>query len=39
VGHRHAGPGGAVQTGFETKSEFKCFKQFQTISNFSRLEK
>jgi hypothetical protein len=21
-------PGGAVQTGFETKSEFKCFKQF-----------
>jgi hypothetical protein len=27
-------PGGAVQTGFETNSKFKCFKQ---ISNFFKL--
>jgi hypothetical protein len=44
VGCRHAGPGGtvpggAVQTGFETKSEFKWFKQFQTVSTFGLLEK
>jgi hypothetical protein len=35
-GARHVGPGGAVQTGFETNSEFKYFKQ---ISNFGRLER
>jgi hypothetical protein len=32
-------PGGAVQTRFETKSECKWFKQFQTVSIFSRLGK
>jgi hypothetical protein len=32
-------PGGTVQTRFEIKSEFNCFKQFQTVSNFGRLEK
>jgi hypothetical protein len=32
-------PGGAVQSGFETKSKFKWLKQFQTVSNFGRLEK
>jgi hypothetical protein len=44
VGHRHAGPGGTVpggvvQTGFETKSEFQWFKHFQSVSKFDRLEK
>jgi hypothetical protein len=39
MGHRQAGPsgivpGGAVQTGFERNSKFKCFKQ---ISNFFKL--
>jgi hypothetical protein len=39
VGRRHVGSGGtvsgaAVQTGFETMSEFKCFKEFKTILNF-----
>jgi hypothetical protein len=25
--------------GFETNFEFECFKKFQTVSNFGRLEK
>jgi hypothetical protein len=39
VGYQHAGLGGAVQTEFERKSEFKCFKQFKTVSKFGGLEK
>jgi hypothetical protein len=39
VGRQHVGlggtaPGGTVRTGFETNSEFKCFKQ---ISNYFKL--
>jgi hypothetical protein len=44
VGHWHAGsggtvPGGAVQAGFEKKSNSNGSKHFQTVSNFGQLEK